>query len=135
MWKKQTAEPSVEAGNGGLLDGTEVMTLDGVLPVSFLCPGDKIITRSGAATLARVETESRVCGVIRLRLGDGRLARFASGTKMRHPMSGGVVPAGAIPGAVDEPEKERKVFHLVLEQPGLIYAAGCEVMSAEHIAA
>ena len=35
--------------------GTAVMTLEGALPVEFLAPGDRILTRSGARTLREVE--------------------------------------------------------------------------------
>ncbi|NJM82489.1 MAG: hypothetical protein HC844_08325 [Tabrizicola sp.] len=36
----------------GLFIGTRVMTLEGDLPVEFLNPGDRIVTRSGARRLA-----------------------------------------------------------------------------------
>lgn len=43
----------------GLLCGTTVRTLDGVLPVEFLEPGDRIITRSGARRLGSVSVSRR----------------------------------------------------------------------------
>lgn len=39
---------------GGVAAGTHIMTLDGALPVEFLEPGDRIITRSGARVLCAV---------------------------------------------------------------------------------
>ena len=39
----------------GITAGTTVLTLDGELPVQFLAPGDRIITRSGARVLQAVE--------------------------------------------------------------------------------
>ena len=42
-------------GLPGILSGTPVLTLDGEVPVQFLCPGDRIITRSGARVLRGVE--------------------------------------------------------------------------------
>ena len=39
----------------GLACGTTVLTLDGILPVEFLSPGDRIITRDGALRLASIE--------------------------------------------------------------------------------
>ena len=47
----QTA--SVEAATG-ILAGTTLLTLDGELPVEFLTPGDRVITRSGVRVLAQV---------------------------------------------------------------------------------
>jgi hypothetical protein len=45
------------AGQGGLLDGTPVLTLDGAIPVEFLSPGDPIITRAGLVRLVAVAAE------------------------------------------------------------------------------
>jgi hypothetical protein len=39
----------------GMTAGTKVLTLDGELPVQFLAPGDRVITRSGARRLTGVE--------------------------------------------------------------------------------
>ena len=39
----------------GLASGTTVRTLDGILPVEYLTPGDRIITRDGAQRLASIE--------------------------------------------------------------------------------
>ena len=39
----------------GLACGTPVLTLDGMLPVDFLTPGDRIVTRDGAQRLASIE--------------------------------------------------------------------------------
>lgn len=43
------------SGAAGLATGTNVMTLDGAIPVEFLSPGDRIITRSGMRRLVRLE--------------------------------------------------------------------------------
>ena len=37
--------------------GTPVMTLDGVLPVEHLCPGDRLIARQGALRLVACRPE------------------------------------------------------------------------------
>lgn len=43
----------------GMLAGTAVRTLDGVLPVEFLTPGDRIVTRAGARRLVAVSVATR----------------------------------------------------------------------------
>ncbi|WP_460273319.1 hypothetical protein [Celeribacter sp. ULVN23_4] len=42
----------------GLLLGTKVMTADGALPVEYLEPGDRVITRAGMRTLLDIDTPS-----------------------------------------------------------------------------
>jgi hypothetical protein len=42
-----------------MLAGTMVRTLDGVLPVDYLTPGDRIVTRSGARRLVSVSVVLR----------------------------------------------------------------------------
>ncbi|MHC0053132.1 Hint domain-containing protein [Actibacterium sp. D379-3] len=46
---------------GGLAEGTTILTLDGALPVEFLSPGDRIVTRNGARSLRRL-TAHRLTG-------------------------------------------------------------------------
>ncbi len=43
----------------GMLAGTMVRTLEGVLPVDYLTPGDRIVTRSGARRLSSVSAVMR----------------------------------------------------------------------------
>lgn len=45
--------PTVQKA-GGLVAGTCVLTADGALPVEFLIPGDRIITRAGAKKLTSI---------------------------------------------------------------------------------
>ncbi len=58
--------------NSGLGPGTEVLTTDGVLPVEFLSPGDRIITRDrGAVRLAHLFVRKVPRGqMLRLRPGE-----------------------------------------------------------------
>ena len=51
----KTVAHSTQAG--GLAAGTEVLTLDGALPVEFLNPGDRIITRAGMRVLRRITVQ------------------------------------------------------------------------------
>ena len=39
----------------GLAIGTPVLTLEGILPVEYLAPGDRIVTRAGARKLLAIE--------------------------------------------------------------------------------
>ena len=43
----------------GMLTGTTVRTLDGLLPFDFLTPGDRIVTRAGARRLTSVAVVAR----------------------------------------------------------------------------
>ena len=60
--KMTDATPRPQAGVGGkagiceagLAPGTQVLTLDGAIPVEFLNPGDRVITRCGVRTLKAV---------------------------------------------------------------------------------
>lgn len=52
----------------GILAGTHIRTLDGALPVEFLCPGDRIVTRSGTVRLSSILAWlRRDMGLIRIR--------------------------------------------------------------------
>lgn len=52
----------------GMAAGTRIRTLDGVLPVEFLQPGDRIVTRSGACCLVAVSVrQSRALDVVRVK--------------------------------------------------------------------
>jgi hypothetical protein len=43
----------------GMLAGTMVRTLDGLIPIEFLTPGDRIVTRAGARRLTSVSVVVR----------------------------------------------------------------------------
>ena len=63
----------------GLVAGTRVMTTDGDLPVEYLCPGDRVITRVGIRKLlavsVRVETDAAMVRIGTGTLGFGRPCR------------------------------------------------------------
>ena len=50
-----TAANSNTGLDHGLAMGTAVLSLDGMMPVEYLHPGDRIITRSGARKLVAIE--------------------------------------------------------------------------------
>ncbi len=53
---------------GGMVAGTRIRTLEGLLPVEYLEPGDRIVTRSGARRLLAVSVVvRRAQDVVRIR--------------------------------------------------------------------
>ena len=51
----------------GLVAGTQIRTLDGLIPVEFLEPGDRIVTRDGARRLVAVSVlQRRMLAVVRI---------------------------------------------------------------------
>lgn len=56
----------------GITAGTNVLTLDGELPVQFLAPGDRVITRAGARKLIDIEV-SLLRGVEMVRISASAL--------------------------------------------------------------
>ncbi|MGL4321945.1 MAG: Hint domain-containing protein [Paracoccaceae bacterium] len=50
----------------GMAQGTVVLTADGLLPVEFLAPGDRIITRDGLRVLVDVSVHVMVGEVVRI---------------------------------------------------------------------
>ena len=60
----------------GIAMGSTVLTLDGALPVEFLSPGDRILTRAGARRLRSIEVtviqNDRVIRVTQDSLGNDR---------------------------------------------------------------
>ncbi|WP_430463831.1 Hint domain-containing protein [Tabrizicola sp.] len=62
--------------DAGIALGTPILTLDGELPVEFIMPGDRVITRNGMRKVVQVEVtrveNARVVAVARDSLGVGR---------------------------------------------------------------
>lgn len=60
----------------GIVLGTPVLTLDGELPVEFIMPGDRVITRNGMRKVVQVEVtrveNARVVALSRDSMGVGR---------------------------------------------------------------
>ena len=64
----------------GLLDGSQVLTLRGYLPVSSLEAGDRIVTRNGTRTLRELHVERHMMRPIRV--GQGTLGFSRPNTDM-----------------------------------------------------
>ena len=140
--KEQTVQVALQA----MLVGTPVLTLEGELPVEFLSPGDRILTRSGARRLKQVEVTV---------VQNARVVRVAHGTLgVDRPSEDVTVSAGqeilvrdwrakALFGApqamiaaarlVDgeyiraEVVAEARFFSLSFEDDAVIYAGGLEL--------
>ncbi|KAJ54592.1 hypothetical protein ACMU_17960 [Actibacterium mucosum KCTC 23349] len=133
-----------ESNTGGIAAGTEVLTLDGALPVEFLNAGDRVITRAGMRVLRSVtvrEAETEMYLVRPGALGEDQ------------PGEDTLVPAGqmmllrdwraqALFGAeralvaverladgvyISQVEAATRCYHLQFDEDEVIYAGGMEV--------
>jgi hypothetical protein len=135
----------------GMVAGTAVVTLDGVLPVEYLSPGDRVVTRSGAARIQRVEvTVIRHARVVRIgpdalgvsRPDDCVTVTAAQGLLIRDwrakalfGAAQAVVPAARLVDGQHiraEIMAEARLYTLVFEAPTVIHAGGLE-MACEGI--
>lgn len=133
-----------------LVAGTSVLTLDGVLPVEFLAPGDRLITRdSGTATLRAVERDRALVPLVAIRAGTLGNARPEGDILLperqevlvrdwRAPAlfgaSAALVPAlrlvdGTYIRALGAVEVE--TVRLILDAPHILYAEGLELASGQ----
>jgi Hint domain len=130
----------------GILAGTMVRTLDGILPVEFLELGDRIVTRSGARRLASFSVVTRRhVQLVRIRasaMGHDRPDQdllLSPGQPVvirdwRAKVLYGT-PVAAIPAArladgefvVSETRQNAKLFTLRFEEDEVIYAEGLEL--------
>ncbi|EPX80350.1 Hint domain-containing protein [Salipiger mucosus] len=145
--------PAHLAGAGlrlnALLAGTSVLTLDGALPVEFLAPGDRIVTRDrgamrlaalrhhrarlrmvsvAAGGLGRRRPEARVVlpPTQQVLLRDGR-ARALFGTAPALVRAGHLAAGDGL--HLTEP-READLVELVFDRPHILYAEGLELASS-----
>lgn len=133
----------------GLLAGTTVMTMDGVLPVEHLTAGDRVITRDcGMAILRDVTISEAEIAPIAIKAGSlghtrpDRDTRLAPGTQVHirdwraeamfgsetanvpvHRLADGEFVATA-------PIQKARVYDLSFDSPHIIYVDGLEVALA-----
>ncbi|WP_050929995.1 Hint domain-containing protein [Aestuariivita boseongensis] len=133
---------------GGIVTGTTIRTLDGDLPVEFLQPGDRVITRnSGAARLIAIERDMVLEKAVEFTPGAmGRDAPEASlilpasqpvlmrdwraKVMFRQPQA--VAPAGVLVDhgfILDRGEQELDLHRLIFERDQIVYAGGLELTS------
>ncbi|MEJ6388016.1 Hint domain-containing protein [Gymnodinialimonas ulvae] len=134
----------------GLAPGTQVLTLDGALPVEFLTPGDRIITRRGARAVQAVTRHLLPAGSTRIRISASALGGHPSNDIIIMPDQRVLVrdwraqalwgtDCAAIPAArlVDgtfirtETGAEQIMLSLYFGAPEILYADGLELASAD----
>lgn len=131
----------------GLALGTKVLTLDGELPVEFLEPGDRILTRSGSRRLISVEV-SLVKNARMMRVGASTLGRERPEEDVLLPAAQPVLVrdwrAKAMAGSSQamipisrladgefirgEIVAEVRLFALAFEEEVVVYAGGLELV-------
>jgi hypothetical protein len=130
----------------GMLAGTMVRTLDGALPVEYLTPGDRIVTRAGMRRLTSISVQSRkMIDLVRIRastIGHDRPDQdlyLSPGQPVvirdwrAQALYG--VPAAAIPASrlADgeyiclETHRQVRLFTLRFDDEEVIYAEGLEL--------
>ncbi len=124
--------------------GTVVMTADGALPVEYLCPGDRVVTRSGLRRLAEVRVTVGLADIVRiapLALGHGRPAdtvvlSAATPVLVRDwraqalfCTARAMVPAGRLADGrlIVRDRAEARLFAVMLDTPAVMQVAGIEV--------
>ena len=130
----------------GMTAGTRVRTLDGVLPVEYLTPGDRIVTRGGARRLTSISVVARkMVDLVRIRastMGHDRpdhdlLLSPGQPVVIRDWRAQAIfgLPAAAIPAArlADgefvclETHRQVRLFTLRFDDEEVIYAEGLEL--------
>ena len=130
----------------GILAGTTIRTLDGVLPVEYLTPGDRIVTRSGARRLTSISVQARkMVELVRIRastLGHDRpeqdlVVSLGQPIVIRDWRAQAIfgTPAAAVPAArladgefvCIETHRQVRLFLLRFDEDEVIYAEGLEL--------
>jgi hypothetical protein len=129
-----------------MVAGTMVRTLEGVLPVEYLTPGDRIVTRNGARRLTSVSVQARkMVDLVRIRastLGHDRpeqdlLVSPGQPILIRDWRAQAIfgAPVAAVPAArladgefvCIETHRQVRIFMLRFDEDEVIYAEGLEL--------
>jgi Hint domain len=130
----------------GLLAGTQIRTLDGLLPVEFLGPGDRIVTRAGSRRLLAVSVlQRRMARVVRIRattlgydrpeqdllLAPGQLVMIRDWrARALYGVEAAAIPASRLADGefiVTEVLRQVQLFTLRFAEDEVIYAEGLEI--------
>ena len=130
----------------GLVAGTLILTGDGALPIEFLSPGDRIISRAhGMVHLTGIEAATETLHMVRVypgALGTNtpehltmmpsaqRVLLRDTRVKQFSPAAQTVVPVGCLVDdatITDMGRRETRVFRLSFERPEVVYADGIEI--------
>jgi hypothetical protein len=135
---------SVVRAEGGMAMGTVVMTAAGALPVEFLEPGDRVITRSGLRRVVEVQVKTGMADVVRIAastLGHDRpaeavtlaatqavLVRDWRAKAMFGAPQAVVAAARLADGTLIRRERAAvRMFTLVLDAPAVVQAGGMDL--------
>ena len=145
---------AVQAGLQAVLVGTPILTLDGELPVEYLQPGDRVLTRAGMRRLKQIEValvqNARVVTIAHGTLGVDRPTRDVTVSARQEILvrdwraraicgtSQAMIAAKSLADgeyirAVTLPEA--RLFTLFFEDEVVIYAGGLELTCPAFVAA
>lgn len=135
-----------DTASHGVLEGTRIRTLDGLLPVEYLQPGDRIVTRSGARRLVALSVQKRrSIDLVRIRASvldrdhpeDDLLVAPGQGIVIRdwrahvlYKQPAAVIPAGRLEDGefvLREVHHGVRLFSLRFAEDEVIWAEGLEL--------
>ncbi|TMV89964.1 hypothetical protein FGG78_13690 [Thioclava sp. BHET1] len=145
--RDHTRDMACQPVQGVVSQGARIYTLDGVLPVEFLGPGDRIVTRSGARVLRELRYVDYVGPLIHV--APGALGHDRPGAPLlMHPEARlllrdwrceviygtkeALVQASALVDGqyVTSMQGRARLFHLTFDTPEVITVDGVEVAMA-----
>lgn len=154
LHKPSLDDTTVSALPSGLLMGSRIRTPDGALPVEFLEPGDRVVTRSGVRRLVGltilVLAETRIVRIRASSLGHDRpdqdLLLAPEQSVLIRDWRAQVLydaPVAAIPACrlvdgefiLTETQAEVRLFQLHFEEDEVVYAEGLEIACLDRLPA
>lgn len=146
--------PATAANTVGVVEGADILTMVGYVPVSTLKPGDRIITRRGVRVLRDVTVQTAHFRAVLIgpsTLGFSRPAeqmRLAPGQEIlvrdwrAQAMFGESSIVLPIERLIDETHikqdaaaRDHKIFALEFDMPEIIYVDGVEMVAGQRVEA
>ena len=134
----------------GIVAGSIILSAEGAIPVEFLCPGDRIITRNaGMVRIAAIDSRTVRGNFVQIQQGTladirpdtdtilgadqhlllrGKLASLLTGE------SAGLLRAGDLPvgpGIIGLEDRTLTLVQLIFHSPQVVYADGLELLCLE----